>query len=268
YRWALERVLRLRRLDDDAAEMSPLHFGSLAHAVLESFGRDPAARESTDPEAIESDLLARLDEHARSLFGPNPLPAVRVQLVRLRMRLRGFARCQAAMRADGWVIEHCEHQLEGGATLAVPGQAAMPIHGKIDRIDRHQRTGCWRIIDYKTGEAGNDPRTAHNGRRPGPELRWLDLQLPLYQHLLEQGPLAMAGSIELGYFCLPKDADSVGYKPADWTPDELDAAVDEAREVVRRIRHGEFRRNPDYDYVNDAFARICQTTVLGGEQIA
>ena len=34
---------------------------------------------------------------------------------------------------------------------------------KIDRVDRHERTGERRIIDYKTGEGGRTPHAAHHG---------------------------------------------------------------------------------------------------------
>jgi len=54
--------------------------------------------------------------------------------------------------------------------LDVPGEAPMPIRGVIDRVDRHERTGAWRIIDYKTGERGAGPLETHHGRKTLPPL--------------------------------------------------------------------------------------------------
>ena len=48
YRYALRRLLRLETVDDAATEMDALRFGSLAHKVLEAFGKDEGVRDATD----------------------------------------------------------------------------------------------------------------------------------------------------------------------------------------------------------------------------
>jgi ATP-dependent helicase/nuclease subunit B len=70
----------------------------------------------------------------------------------------------------------------------------MAVTGSIDRIERHERDGRVRVIDYKTSDRGDPPRSAHfrsAGRDDAwrdawqrvadgkGELIWKDLQLPL-----------------------------------------------------------------------------------------
>jgi ATP-dependent helicase/nuclease subunit B len=264
YRYALGRLLRLKPSADDAAELDALRFGSLVHAVLEAFGRDGEIRDSADSAAIEAFLLDELGRHAVSWFGRDPMPAVRLQLARIEQRLTTFAELQAQLRADGWIIDRVEYEFPDDSVLHIPGEAQMPLRGKIDRIDRNEETGAWRIIDYKTGEAGKSPHETHHGRKHLPqdlsELEWLDLQLPLYQYLAHQH--GITGPAELGFIVLPKKADDVAWKAAQWTIEHLESALETARRVVRDIRAGAFDMNQDYEARFDDFARICQTTAF------
>src|SRR5204863_6658673 len=95
--------------------------------------------------------------------GPDPMPAVRVQIARLEQRLRSSARFQAQHFAEGWRIKHCELKFDGDVPLDIPKQAPMPIYGKIDRIDHNEKTGAWLIMDYKTSESGHSPHFIHHG---------------------------------------------------------------------------------------------------------
>jgi hypothetical protein len=107
--------------------------------------------------------------------------------------------------------------------------------GRIDRIDVNDR-GEHLILDYKTSEAGAEPSRSHrqlNGT-------WIDLQLPLYRHLVPHLVLGKSDVVQLGYFNLAKSASNSGIRLADWTDDDLTSADECARGVVRRIRKGEF----------------------------
>ncbi|MHC5003214.1 MAG: PD-(D/E)XK nuclease family protein [Planctomycetota bacterium] len=270
YRYALRRLLRVERIDDDAEEMTPLQFGSLAHEVLEAFARTDAVRDEDDALLIEAFLHDELHRRATRRFGPSPLPAAAVQLARLCRRLSAFARCQAELRRDGWAIRHWELPFRGEPALPVADQAPMPLRGTIDRIDQHEPTGRWRVIDYKTGEAGEDPLVAHHGSGRGsrsdpgePPCRWADLQLPLYRHLVTAGDLALDGPIELGYFLLPRQVESTGFRPAAWSEAQLADAMDRAAAIVRDIRARRLDLNRDFASTFDEYARLCQTSALG-----
>ena len=271
YRWALQRALRLESIDPPREELSPLRFGNIAHQALENFGNDPDIRSSLDPRDITAYLDHELDRIARDLMGPRPLPAAAVQIANLKQRLRDFARRQAQWAAEGWEIRFCEIRFgtDNPMELDIPGQAGMPLRGTIDRIDFNPRLGRWRIIDYKTGDAGGSPHIAHHGSDavpPAAENRWQDLQLPLYHYLVRRAGITDGGEEEIGYIVLPRGSGGARFIRADWSSDLLAEAVEVAREVVRRIRQMDFEMNRDFPRY-DPFRRICQSNVFGGPNL-
>jgi hypothetical protein len=265
YRFALQYLLGLNGLDDSATELDPLSFGNLAHDVLCEFGKDGDIANSTNPQAIEQFLIAQADRLARQRFGTEPMPAVRLQMARLRQRLIAFSHLQAQMRAEGWVIRDCEKKFEANNTLDIAGQDPMIVRGKIDRIDFNESTGEWRILDYTTGESGDSPHKTHHGREKldADPLDWLDLQLPLYHHLVSRD--GCSGTLRLGYIVLPKRADGSQLKLAEWDDAQVESGIEKAREVVRAIRDQRFDANPDFHNQFDAFARICQTQAFSDD---
>lgn len=262
FRYWLKYVRRLREVEDKAVELDALQFGNLTHTVLQRFGEDSYFADSTDAERIAGCLEELLADSARADFGPNPLPAIRIQLARLRDRLRAFSRHQARRRLEGWKIHRCEFELPEATYLEIPDQPPMRIKGKIDRIDLNERDGSWMIIDYKTSEAGKTPDKTHKAARSSGRV-WDDLQLPLYRHLAAQH--GYAGPIQLAYMNLPKKSEQEALHVARWSPADLDDAIGTARDVVRNIRAGRFEMAEDYPArFEDAFANICQTRVFGG----
>ena len=248
-------------------ELDGRQFGTLAHVVLEAFGRDLEVRDERDAGRIAAYLQSALEAEARASYGRDPMPAVRCQLARLAQRLRRFAGLQANLRREGWRIRHVELTFEGDQALDVPGQDPMPIRGKVDRIDAHERTGAWRVIDYKTSERGVSPHVSHHGAEElgDGKLAWIDCQLPLYRFLVRSLDIAPETEPELGYIVLPRDVKGVAFKPAAWTSAQLDAALDEARDVVRGIRARDFPMNRELRQPWDPFARICQTFAFGDD---
>src|SRR5690606_33883313 len=110
----------------------------------------------------------------------------------------------------------------------------------------------WALFDYKTGDAGKGPDETHRQgkREPRP---WIDLQLPIYRHLLPHLPAATAhgiaggaleGELRLGYILLPRELDCIGACFAPWTPEELEEADECARDLVRFVRRTEFAFDP------------------------
>ncbi len=179
------------------------------------------------------------------LYGTDALPAVRLQVEQLRVRLHAFAVWQAKWRRAGWSIVGVECRTpDGGTPFPVDGEP-FTISGRIDRMDHHPEHG-WALFDYKTGDAGDSPEATH---RRGREKRWVDLQLPLYRHLLAEvrdasGSTPFSGTaadeVQLGYILLPRDSERVGECFAEWTGDQLDSADEQAREVVRFLRRNTF----------------------------
>ena len=246
YRWALERVLRLKVVDDEERELDPLAFGSFVHRVLDSFGRSPECN-TPDPDTAYRWLTSALDELAGATFGPQALPAVHVQTEQLRLRLHAFAHTHAEWIAKGWEVVATEVKTgEGGFPFDVDG-TPIGISGRIDRIDRHRESGAWALMDYKTSEDGKSPDAVHRHRG-----EWVDLQLPLYRLLLPSlrthngEPLGNVGTdadVRLGYFLLPGDRKKSGIVLADWDGATLVTADEAARDVVR-----ELRRNPEIPF--------------------
>lgn len=258
YRYYLRHQLGLDVLADKAMELDGAGFGSLAHEVLQDFAQSPAAQ-STDADEIEAYLGATLDRITEEQFGAFPLPAVRVQVEQLRWRLRAFALWQARWAADGWRIEQAEVGPEPGkAALVVDGQP-MALRGRIDRIDTNDRTGERVVFDYKTSESGKPPEKTHRKNS-----EWIDLQLPLYRHLL--AAMGMAGPVKLGYILLPKDTAKIGAAMAEWTDDDLASADATAAAVVRNVRAERFwpPASPPPLFSED-LAAICQDGQYGAE---
>lgn len=269
YAYALQRILRLSPLDDSAREMDALAFGNVAHDVLERFGRSDAAS-STDGVALTSVLDDLLDDEVRARFGTGPLPAVRIQIEQLRARLHAFAQWQVRRVAEGWrvVAVECATPREG-VPFDVDGETTY-LTGRIDRIDYHPESRELLLLDYKTGDRGQSPEETHCRRRGGQIAGWTDLQLPLYDHILPHLLAAGAlgdvnpGAVRVGYITLPRDLEGTRERLANWTRENLDEAVEAAREVIRELRKNEFIYNPDATsrYLDDSIASLLGTGYL------
>ena len=246
YRYYLRHVVNLHPLADAQAELEPAAFGNLLHDVLQRFSRaDDAVRErsSGDPELVFGYLSNFLDALAAARFGlQHCRPAVRVQIEQARARLRALAEWQAARTREGWRIVHGEdtdqrRKLE--ASFRVDRYTTVKLLGRIDRIDFHPSSGTLAVLDYKTADSAAKPHQTHRDREG-----WIDLQLPLYRHLVGAAGLPAIDPrqcrLELGYILLPKDVQEVGLALAEWTADELAAADEVARHVIRQIRSGVF----------------------------
>ncbi|MEQ8667840.1 MAG: PD-(D/E)XK nuclease family protein [Pirellulales bacterium] len=253
YRFYLAHVLKLQRVDDRAEELDALQFGSLIHDALNAWGKSDV-RDSLKADKIRERLFDALnDEQKRWPEGSLPA-AFRVQLRQMQARLSAFAAWQANWAGEGWRVVHTEiDAVEGHAKFPVDGQA-MKLRGRIDRIDQHN-DGRWAIFDYKSSTKANRPETDH---RQGAE--WVNLQLPLYRHIA--ATLDVTGDVSLGYIALPKDPKKAGGLIAKWTQDDLMAADDVARWVIREIRDENFwPPKPTPKFAED-YASICMDHVF------
>jgi len=264
FRYYLKHVLRMGTTEPDRGEWNARDFGNITHAVLEAWGRDEEARDEVDPERIAAYVNARLDSEVGRRFGKRPPLAVRLQVEAMRQRLRWFAEAQAAVRAEGWRVYAIEHKIE----VEMDG---LVLVGKIDRIDHHERDGCWRVIDYKTGNV-KSVADAHLGSitklpahlkdtaammtrekqlktKTTTETKvWKNLQLPFYAHAWA---MDHAGEISLAYFPLPAKQSEV--ELATWEgfgEVERDSAAACTRHVVECLNRRLFwppAEKPDYD---------------------
>jgi hypothetical protein len=85
---------------------------------------------------------------------------------------------------------------------------------KADRPDRlSPDSKTLAVLDYKTGDSGSKPR------RPIATGDWIDLQPPLYRHLVQAAAHVDLAKcrVELGYILLPKDVQEIGLALAEWT---------------------------------------------------
>jgi ATP-dependent helicase/nuclease subunit B len=249
FRFYLKRALGIEAFDPQKAELSSLDFGTLCHDALEAMGAEGGLRNCRDTERLRSFLTERLDGIARERYGSGlPMPLM-IQLESARQRLARAAEVQAGLRAEGWVIEQTEKKYE----VQIGGLA---VTAKIDRIDRHERTGNLRVIDYKTGDKSEDPLRAHARSAKGPvdapdfarfaaedrAMVWTDLQLPIYREALktERG-LPESPFLETAYFNLPKAVGDTGLRIwSDYTPDIHAAAMRCAEGVAAAVAKGEF----------------------------
>lgn len=260
YRYFLRHRLKLKSVIPGEPELDPLAFGTLCHDVLQAFGRNEELRGATDPEAIVAFLNVTLNAEVKRKHGGDPEPAILIQRERLRTRLHAFAGWQARQVEEGWRIVHAEIGVarEDGASLDVDG-VPMPLTGRIDRIDYNERSGVWRIYDYKTSESGDDPRKTHY--KPKKE-EWVDLQLPLYRHLVKAK--GIKDDVELAYINLPRKASDMKHQVAGFSADELLSADEAARNVVRNIRDNVFWPPSTAPGLMSEYAEICLDAIIGG----
>lgn len=231
YLFYLQYVQRLRTAAEESSELDAAGFGSLVHAALEDFTRDPG-RDGADERVVREILLDHLHERARLAFGEAPTQAVRMQVMLAERALERFAPWQAARSREGWRIAHAEWPGDGRARPFAVDDAPIGLRGRIDRVDVHE-DGRVALLDYKTARRVDPPERTHRGREG-----WRDLQLPLYRHVAAE--LCGGGPVQLGYIALCGEVKPAELYTAEWGRRELEEADETAREVVRRVRAGEF----------------------------
>ena len=263
YRFYLNCIMRLEKVEDDWTEMSGGTFGDLAHDVLQAFAESDH-KDSRDDREIYDWLSKELDVEAKRRFPGSRLPALRIQLEQLRQRLDKFSVLQARQRENGWRIVSCEELLEH--RLMVDNKP-FTIRGKIDRVDQHEITGKVAVWDYKTSDSGKEPQAAHFRNK-----KWIDLQLPLYRHLLKEVDVVKDADLEdvsLGYVLLSKKLDDIAFSKARWDASMLDFADKTAFDCIRKIRAGVFgppaEQPPEF---SQDFEGICQDLVFERDTIA
>ena len=253
YRFYLRHVLKLDEQDDSQDEMDRRLFGTLIHACLDVFGKW-GPFEALEAATIRGYLQDQLASESRKRFGAHPSPAVQLQIRQASRRLAAFAEWQAQSAKDGWAIQPDFSEKELTASIDVDG-VPFTIRGRLDRVDYHRGSDQYRILDYKTGDAGKDPEEKHRKKKPGTtDAQWIDLQLPLYRLLLASNrvPLDKIAPGEMGYVLLSADLAPIsfsksnkrsggsGFVGVSWSEADHKSALECAEEVVRSVRTGKF----------------------------
>jgi ATP-dependent helicase/nuclease subunit B len=274
FRYYLKRVQWLDAFTPDAREMDARRFGTLIHEALERFGRETP--NEADPAKIELLVLGHLREIAHGAFGPNPSPAITIQMEAAKARLRAFARIQTEQFAAGWRIVAVERKLDAGSDDALR-IGPLKLSGKIDRIEKNEVTGAWRVLDYKTHPKATKPSKKHFGPQlhgewlPSAEFdhtvsgktkkrRWMDLQLPLYRYILSHwhGPEIGDHPASTAYFTLPADpAETAVEEFTELNNDTMESAMRCAAEIAALVNKGRFwPPQPFNGSWNDPFGAI------------
>ena len=289
YEWALKKLRRLESLSDQAMELDGAEFGTLAHDVLQAFGRREVERHEAgsveaDPRRIMEELEELLGREVASRFGRGAgwaRVAVRLQVEQLRSRLRAFADWHARWVADGWRMKAAEVGTSGDGGVPFPYREDRPpvkLRARIDRVDHHPQGGEWAVFDYKTSDSGDPPEKVHRKGRKEEDKEWVDLQLPLYHWLATRlegpggGPLIPvqeASSVRVGYIVLPRDLGGVGDRLADWSPRILESGVERARELLRELSEGPvtFKRDKRPRYPDEEMEALLGRSVLVAETV-
>ncbi len=266
YRFWVERVLGLKVDEPVGHEFDPRTFGNLLHDAVETFGKAERDRQrrgdapTTDPGAIEEELVEALRSGAASILPAEPGVGIRLQMRVIEKRLAMIAEKQAAWTLQGWSIHDVEASIE--KVLEIPGDVGQRVTGRIDRIDRHDEHG-WMVIDFKSSDRGDYPNKTHYLKGQD---RWIDLQLPLYRWAaltMLPGEPEIA-SIASAYFLAPADPGRVGIARADKIDGKYEEAMDTAVEVVRSIRAGWFEdAGLQPPYGGDPISLFMRTHALG-----
>ncbi len=271
FRYYLKNGLGMEQVEAGKAELDSMDFGNLVHAALEAYGRDEDLRRSTDAAAIAAAFEDEVDRWISQRFGSRLSTPLLIQREAARRRLARWAAIEAGQRAAGWEILAVEADLGKGEDwpFSIDG---MPVTGRIDRIERHPVEGL-RVFDFKTlspMESGRrktvdrfhlvnlkrteDPRTFPEWSRTvdakGRELRWVDLQVPLYHLALSQR--FPGEKITAGYVTLGRTAEEIGLDPWHGLDEAiLTSALTCAAGVIRAIREGIFwppnEQMPEWD---------------------
>ncbi len=272
FRFYLKQGLRMESVDPAKIEMDARDFGNLIHHVMECFGNDHAIRDSRNPAEIREFFHRIADSYATGRFGSPLTVPLMIQLESAKQRLSRAAAIQAAERADGWIFhadpewaihEHLDWKFQG-----------LDLHGTIDRIERNEKTGDLRVIDYKTSNKPSKPEEAHlakSGRHfdpgaypdwqitEGPDgkpRRWSNLQLPLYVAALRR----LHGEdtrVSCGYFNLPRAVSETRIEVWEsLTERQFASALRCADGIAARIRDRIFwppSEKPEFDDFKDIF---------------
>ncbi|MBM3857415.1 MAG: hypothetical protein FJ390_05565 [Verrucomicrobia bacterium] len=250
----LQHVLKLREVLEAPVEMTASLFGVLLHRILANFSAEASLREEKKESIFCNWLEKALERTFQSQFGKKPSPAVSSQQGEVWRALKGFARAEAAHRAEGWKTIAVEGKSRSSSLLeekiVLDDNRSLILQGRIDRLDWHPEKKRWLLLDYKTSHHQEWKKETPNHthfRLRGETVFWHDLQLPLYLKLAPQLaavqeselPLPTIENTDLCFFQLPIHPEAAGIsEPFDSTM--IQPAWEEAQRLIELILDGRF----------------------------
>ncbi|PEN14269.1 ATP-dependent nuclease [Longibacter salinarum] len=252
YIYFLKYVLGVEPLNepaiDDEAWLNSLRKGTLLHSIYERFVRELDGRipEMSDEEALLRIVEEVLQEETER-FEPSSDLVRSAALRELKTHARVFFRAEMDRDNDaiphefeiGFGLDDQDNNAFEAADLSVAG-ATLQVHGKIDRVDRHDGTGALSIWDYKTGRAKSYDES--DPLQDGKTLQWA-----LYAFALE----ALTGeTVERAgyYFANATEVGArIGFPPAPHRS-EAEKIIETLRDLTRT---GTFPVTPRLDGVTD-----------------
>lgn len=242
FRYYLKKILGLDDPYEERVELDALGFGILCHDVFKAFADSPL-KDSDNQKQIGAFLKEKTDELFQKKFGGSLTLPLMIQRDVIHQRMTAAAEVQARLRREGWQIVASEKDFR----IEIAGT---PLIGRIDRVDRNEKDGRVRVIDYKTSAAAEDPARTHRTKSSKCEdyrrcadggHYWNDLQLPLYVHAWRAMNPGKNEKVEAAYFALPNAVSSTGLLVWENLDDEIVSdAAQCAERMVRRIRAGIF----------------------------
>ncbi len=282
FRFYLKHALGMEPCDAAKEEMNARDFGKICHNALEHMAKDPEASQSTDAAFLAAWLQRAVERETHRQFGTLLGVPLLVQLEAAKARLAAVAQAHVNSRLEGWRVVEVEVSFREmlGEDFNLAG---FPISGRIDLIERHEKSGQLRILDYKTSGDPVSPREAHlkalRGQTDAPSWslcgheRWTNLQLPLYALAARKkyGERLMAG-----YFNVPRAASQTAILTWEEIAEGslLRSAEECAIGVLQAIQRAEFwppSERPTYDdfdslFINGVTAAIDPSLLLAGRK--
>ncbi len=217
YRLYAHRILKLKALEDIAAEPGAAERGTLIHKILERFA-------DANRKNLPSDALAALLRLGREVFDNQALaPSVEAfWWPRFERIAVWIVQTEQERRANG--VYPIALEVTATHSIAAPGGAVTMV-AKADRIDRGP-DGVLEIIDYKTGSTPTN-RDVQSGNSP---------QLPMEADLAKRGAfsgIAAATTVIASYWQLTGGS----------IPGEIKSFVDLPDDTLERLR----QRIVEYD---------------------
>lgn len=263
YQFYAHKLLGLAQLDEFDAERQYLNWGNWVHSVLRNFHEKQKNQAlprhtATAPNATHTGLQLALDQAAENslktmgIHSADALPylarwpQLRDAYIHWLVTEQNGSGAADHAPAMAWEFYCAETELR--LTLdPSPGQAALTLHGKIDRIDRIEKNtapaaatpahhSALRIIDYK---AESEDKTKQRGKNTGEEV-----QLSFYTALAlrqTQGVLGLQPSqVQAAYLGLSETGCHL--ETLHDAANQADKLLVHIQNDIDRIHHGQTLR--------------------------
>ena len=208
FQYFARRVLQLERLErpERAAPVQALEWGRICHEILQRFYQDAERAWGNDWSAwldsAATEILSQFEEHSPTGY-PTAWEVAKEDLIDL---LRRAVRADLdEMTQSGFRPLELEIGLNAQLDTDWPEDLqALPVHGRLDRVDYDDRNDRYRVIDYKYKTGGGPNAEDTDPLRAA--IRGQKLQLPLYVLLAAEyaSPrgLATSASVEAAWYFL------------------------------------------------------------------